>query len=175
MDWYYTQWFVLCSHYNQTNLSYSSTIYKYVEIYVLKPLRFLFCHTQNLLISLSFCENAIGNLLIDDRRSLVLFTRWGYMETSRNLLEIFSPFIDELSNTRTQEAAQEPQTLVLPDTEVDTVSNVMALFSWGKMHLPNLEQRQDSYLETVTESIVSLARCLGLNLTPGSDLTLDLH
>merc|ERR1711940_134205 len=84
---------------------------------------------------IEFCENVLEKLLIYDAKSLVFFTRTGCVETSRNLLKIFSPLVDELSSGRSTEAAQEPLTLILPDTDAATVRVLLALLSRGKMPL----------------------------------------
>ena len=107
-----------------------------------------------------FCENVIKKLLSKGCKSLVFFTRTGCVETSRNLLKIFSPLIDELSSSRSQEAAQEPLTLVLPDTDAATVRVMLALLSRGEMPA----HTELTHLKNVMRDVISLAACLGLDL-----------
>ena len=115
---------------------------------------------------IEFCENVIEKLLRNDAKSLVFFTISGCVETSRNLLKIFSPLIDQLSSSRSQEAAQEPLTLVLPDTDAATVRIMLALLSRGKMSLSNTEL---AHLQNVLRDVTSLAACLGLELNVNVD------
>ena len=107
---------------------------------------------------IEFCENVLEKLLINDAKSLVFFTRSECVETSRNLLKIFSPLIDELSSSRSQEAAQEPLTLVLPDTDAATVRVMLALLSRGEMPA----HTELTHLKNVMRDVISLAACLGL-------------
>ena len=110
---------------------------------------------------IEFCENVLEKLMINDAKSLVFFTRSECVETSRNLLKIFSPLIDELSSSRSPEAAQEPLTLVLPDTDAATVRVMLTLLSRGKMPLAHKELAQ---LPNVLKDVTILAKCLGLDL-----------
>ena len=112
-----------------------------------------------------FCENVLEKLMINDAKSLVFFTRSECVETSRNLLKIFSPLIDELSSSRSQEAAQEPLTLVLPDTDVATVRVMLALLSRGEMPA----HTELTHLKNVMRDVISLAACLGLDLNINVD------
>ena len=104
----------------------------------------------------------IEKLLSKDSKSLVFFTsRSECVETSRNLLKIFSPLIDELSSSRSQEAAQEPLTLILPDTDAATVRVLLALLSRGKM--PHTRTKL-AHLQKLLKDVTSLGKCLGLDL-----------
>ena len=94
------------------------------------------------------------------------------METSRNLLKIFSPLIDQLSSSRSPEAAQEPLTLVLPDTDAATVRVMLTLLSRGKMPFAHKEM---AHLPNVLKDVTSLAKCLGLDLNISAGLDLDIN
>ena len=102
---------------------------------------------------IEFGENVLEKLLLSDAKSLVFFTsRSECVETSRNLLKIFSPLIDKLSSSRSPEAAQEPLTLILPDTDSATVRVMLALLSRGKMSLSNTEL---AHLQNVLRDVTS--------------------
>ena len=122
---------------------------------------------------IEFCEIVIEKLLSKDSKSLVFFTsRSECVETSRNLLKIFSPLIDQLSSSRSPEAAQEPLTLVLPDTDAATVRVMLTLLSRGKMPFAHKEM---AHLPNVLKDVTSLAKCLGLNLNISAGLDLDVN
>lgn len=121
---------------------------------------------------IEFCENVIEKLLRNNPKTLAFFTRTGCVETSRNLLKIFSPLIDELSSGRSTEATQEQLTLVLPDTDAATVMVMIALLSRGKMPLTNTEP---DHLQNILRDVTSLAKCLGLDLNVNLDSPLPPH
>ena len=121
---------------------------------------------------IEFCEIVIEKLLSKDSKSLVFFTRSGYVETSRNLLKIYSPLIDQLSSSRSPEAAHEPLTLVLPDTDAATVRVMLELLSRGKMPFAHKEM---AHLPNVLKDVTSLAKCLGLDLNISAGLDLDIN
>ena len=80
-----------------------------------------------------FCKTILGRIVKEDEGSLLIMTQTGFSISSRKLLQIFSPVLkDILGDGSSLGLGPEPVTLILPDTKIATVTQLLHILNFGE-------------------------------------------
>ena len=111
------------------------------------------------------CAEWPESLAGDDARVRVV-TSSGAVTLSSKLLQLFSPLVRE---TIASVPSQEPVVIIIPDTEASTVKHLANFLSKGQIAANELcalssSEDQAEFFDVLQKNIISLARCLHLDI-----------
>ena len=105
-----------------------------------------------------FCKTILGRIVKEDEGSLLIMTQTGFSISSRKLLQIFSPVLKDILGDGSS-LGPEPVTLILPETKIATVTQLLHILNFGEFKKDGSE---NNFIEK--NNVVSLAMSLGIDL-----------